>query len=150
SWPAGNGPGRTADGDHPSWPRAGGGPAPRGREPAAARRHDPRSPTAPPPAPMGRVPVPAGGGPGGMGQWAGQQAAAGTAPPYYEVAVGNGPVQVMLPPTTQESPTGTGEMPQFTGESLAGLRDPVRQDAAGSPGADSVRLAERILSDADS
>src|SRR5262249_35194144 len=156
SWPVSSRPDWTADGDHPSWPREGGGSAPRGREPTAAPRHDPRSPTAPPPAPVGRGPVPAGRGPGAAGGGGDPRAArgrgAGAAPPYYEVAVGDGPVQVMLPPTNQEWPagTGTGQMPQLSGEGLAELRDPVRQDAAGSRSADSVRLAERILSDADS
>jgi len=41
-------------------------------------------------------------------------------------------------------------MPHLTGERQAELHDPLRQDAGGFQNADSVRLAERILSDADS
>src|SRR5207344_1529330 len=101
SWPAGS--------DHPGWPRAGGGSASQGREPAAALHHDPRSPTAPPPAPVARrVRVPAGGGPEGTQQWSAQPGpAAGTAPPpYYEVAFGEGRVQLLAPSANQDWPAG--------------------------------------------
>src|SRR6266516_1017864 len=176
SWPASGGPGGTAGDDnwpphgaspgwpygedHPSWPasggpdwpRAGGGSSPRGREPAAAPRHDPRSPTTLPPAPGPRVRVPADGGPDGAAQWSGQYAAGAAPPSNHEVAFGNGPVQVLLPSAGQEWPAGAdaGEMPHFAGERPAELHGPVQQDAGGFPNADSVRLAERILSDADS
>ena len=143
SWPASGGP---------DWPRADGGSPPRGREPAAAPRHDPRSPTTLPPAPGPRVRVPADGGPDGAAQWSGQYAAGSAPPSNYEVAFGSGPVQVLLPSAGQEWPAGAdaGEMPHFAGERPAELHDPGQQDAAGFPNADSVRLAERILSDADS
>ena len=133
SWPASGGP---------DWPRAGGGSSPRGREPAAAPRHDPRSPSALPPAPAARVRVPADGGPGGAPQWSGQHAADAAPPSNYEVAFGNGPVQVLLPSAGQEWSAGAGERP-------AELHDPGQQDAGGFQNADSLRLAERILSDAD-
>ncbi|HEY3035721.1 MAG TPA: hypothetical protein VGJ54_13830 [Streptosporangiaceae bacterium] len=160
NWPPnGASPGWPYGEDHPSWPasggsdwlRAGGGSSPRGREPAAAPRHDPRSPTTLPPAPGPRVRVPADGGPDGAAQWSGQYAAGAAPPSNYEVAFGNGPVQVLLPSAGQEWPAGAdaGEMPHFAGERPAELHDPVQQDAGGFPNADSVRLAERILSDAD-
>src|SRR5437762_1053462 len=131
SWPASGGP---------DWPRADGGSPPRGREPAAAPRHDPRSPTTLPPAPGPRVRVPADGGPDGAAQWSGQYAAGSAPPSNYEVAFGSGPVQVLLPSAGQDWPAGAGERP-------AELHDPGQQDAGGFPNADSLRLAERILSD---
>jgi hypothetical protein len=98
------------------------------------------------------VRVPAGDGPDGAAQWSGQRAA-GTAPPAdYEVTFGDGPVQLLLPPAEQERPTGagTGEVPHPAGERPAGPQGSVQQDARGFQSADSLRLAERILSDADS
>src|SRR5215472_3540571 len=87
SWPVnGNGPAWPYGDDHPSWPaggntqdwpRADGGPAAPRREPAAALHHDPRVPTATPPAPVARVRVPADGGPDGAQQRPGPRDAAG-------------------------------------------------------------------------
>src|SRR6266550_2389583 len=148
SWPAG---GNTQD-----WPRAGGGPATPRREPAAALHHDPRVPTAPPPpaAPVARVRVPANGGPDGAQQRPAPRGAGRAEAPYYEVAFGEGRVQVLVPSDDQDSPAGvrpgTGEMPQLAVEDPAELLDPVRRDPGGFRDADSVRLAERILADADS
>ncbi|MGN6174640.1 MAG: hypothetical protein ACTHPS_17100 [Streptosporangiaceae bacterium] len=93
--------------------------------------------------PGARMRVPADGGPDGAAQWSGQHAAGAAPPSNYEVAFGNGPVQVLLPSAGQEWPAGAGEGP-------AELHDPVQQDAGGFQNADSLRLAERILSDADS
>src|SRR5205809_5163308 len=127
SWPAGS--------DRPDWPRGGGRPASQGREAAAGPQHDPRRPTAPPSAPAARVRVPA-GGPDGTQQWPGQSAMpADAAAPYYEVAFGDGRVQVLLPSASQDWPTGadagSADMRQLTGEGPAELLDPVRQDAGG-------------------
>ncbi|MFI5081752.1 MAG: hypothetical protein ACHQCE_11815, partial [Streptosporangiales bacterium] len=166
-WPAnGNGPAWPYGEDHPSWPaggntqdwpRAGGGPDMSRREPAAALHHDPRVPTAPPPpgAPVARVRVPANGGQDGAQQRPGPRGAAGPAgAPYYEVAFGEGRVQVLVPSADQDFPSGvrpgTGEMPQLAVEDPAELLDPVRRDSGAFRDADSVRLAERILADADS
>src|SRR5690349_6158444 len=146
SWPAG---GNTQD-----WPRAGGGPVPSRREPAAALHHDPRVPTAPPAAPVARVRVPANGGPEGVQQRPGPRGAGPAEAPYYEVAFGEGRVQVLVPSADQDFPAGvrpdTGEMPQLAVQDPAELLDPVRRDSGGFQDADSVRLAERILADADS
>src|SRR5215472_4982905 len=162
SWPVnGNGPAWPYGDDHPSWPaggntqdwpRADGGPAAPRREPAAAMHHDPRMPMAPPPpAPVARVRVPGGGDPDG-GQRPGPQGMAGPAgAPYYEVAFGEGRVQVLVPDQDYPSDAraGMGEMPQAMAPGPAELLDPVRQDPGGFRDADSVRLAERILADAD-
>ena len=119
--------------------------------------HDPRVPMAPPPpaAPVSRVRVPASGEPDGAHLRSGPQGAAGPAgAPYYEVAYGEGRVQVLVPSADQDYPSdvraGTREMPQLAAQSPAELLDPVRQDAGAFRDADSVRLAERILADADS
>ena len=166
NWPVnGNGPAWPYGEDHPSWPaggntqdwpRAGGGPVPSRREPTAALHHDPRVPTAPPPpaAPVARVRVPANGGPDGAQQRPGPRGAGPAEAPYYEVAFGEGRVQVLVPSADQDFPSdvraGTGEMPPLAVQDPAELFDPVRQDSGGFRDADSVRLAERILSDADS
>src|SRR5215831_17364725 len=147
SWPAG--------GNGQDWPRADGGPAAPRREPAAQMHHDPGVPMAPPPPPVSRVRVQATGEPDRSQQRSGPRGAADPAgAPYYEVAFGEGRVQVLVPPADQDYPAdvraGTGEMPQLAAQNPAELLDPVRQDTSAFRDADSVRLAERILSDADS
>ncbi len=124
SWPAGS--------DHPDWPRGGGSAAP-GREPPAMR-HDGRRRPGSPPAPAAPVRVPAGDKPDEAQHWSGQHGTA--AAYYYDVAADDGWVQVLLPWDSQHWP--------------AELLDPVRRGTGGFQGEDSVRLAERILSDADS
>jgi hypothetical protein len=130
SWPVGR--------DHPDWPRAGGSAVP-GRE-APAMHYDGRRRAAAPPAPAARVRVPAEDGPDEAQPWSGQQAAAA----YYDVSAGDGWVQVLLPDAS------IGQLPQIAASEQAGLLDPVRRDTGGLRGEDSVRLTERILSDADS
>ena len=134
SWPYGEDhPSWPAGGNAQDWPRADGGPAAPRREPAAAMHHDPRVPTATPPAPVARVRVPADGGPDGAQQRPGPRGAAGPpGAPYYEVAFGEGRVQVLVPPADQDYPSGvragTGQMPRLAPEGPAEMLDPVGQD----------------------
>jgi hypothetical protein len=149
-WPyGGDHPSWPASSDHPDWPRGGGSAVP-GREPPAVR-HDGHRRAASPPAPAAPVRVPAGDEPDEARHWSGQQGAAAA---YYDVAAGDGWVQVLLPSDSQHWPAAadgsTGQLPQITANGPAGLLDPVRQDIGGFQGEDSVRLTERILSDADS
>jgi hypothetical protein len=124
SWPAGSA--------QPDWPRGGGSVVP-GREPPAIHHHGRRPPEA-----AARVRVPTEDGPDEAQQWSDQQAAA-----YYDVSAGDGWVQVLLPDAS------IGQLPQVAASEQAGLLDPVWRETGGFQGADSVRLAERILSDAD-
>src|SRR5215469_9450395 len=127
SWPAGS--------DYHDWPR-GGGSLPSGREPPAMHYDGHRSPE---PAAW----VPAGDRPDESQQWSGQQAAApGEAAAYYDVAAGHGRARVLPPSDNQD-------WPQIMANSPAELLDPFRRDTWGLPGEDSVRLTQRILSDAD-
>ena len=137
--------------DHPSWPAGGGGSAVP-REPAAALPHDNRWPTA---AAMRRR-VPAGRARDGTQRRSGHRAAAGPAPRgNYEIPFGGGLTQVVPgePAVGQQwaAPpvAGVGEMRQLAAEGPAEVLDPVRRDTGGLCDTDSVRLAERILCEAD-
>jgi hypothetical protein len=155
-WMAGNGgePDWPYGEDHPSWPAGGpgggGGPAAPRREPEPTMHHDTRRAVAPRQAPAGRVRGPATGGPDAAPQWAGP---GDVAAPGLEAVAGNGPVQVLAPSAGQDWAAGgrvsTGELRRITGESAAEMPDPFGQAAGGFHNSDSVRLAERILSDAD-
>jgi hypothetical protein len=158
SWPAGEGSWRGGDGswpsggasagwpygeDHPSWPAGSGHPdwpgggdsALPGREPPTMH-YDGRRPSEP------AAWVPAGDGPEEASQWSGQQVAAAVEAAYYDVAAGDGRARVLPPCANQD-------WPQITANEPAELLDPVRRDTGGLRGEDSVRLTERILSDAD-
>jgi len=155
-WPYGeNHPSYPASNDPPGSPGYGGPGAP-GREPAPARDRNGRQAAGPAPARAAQTRIQAGGGlnemhgAGRAQQWPGQQAADAAA--YYDAAAGDSRVQV-LPPANQDwqasAGVGTGEMPTITANGPAELLDPVRQNGEGFRSEDSVRLAERILSDAD-
>ena len=139
--------------DHRSWP-AGGGRSVVPREPAAALPDDNRWQTA---AAMRRQ-APAGRALDGTQGRSGHRAtAAGPVPRgNYEIPIGGGRTQVIpgepaavsqqwaAPPAA-----GVGEVRQPPGEGPVELLDPLRRDAGGFCSTDSVRLAERILSEAD-
>ena len=139
--------------DHRSWP-AGGGRSVVPREPAAALPDDNRWQTA---AAMRRR-APAGRALDGTQRRSGHRAtAAGPVPRgNYEIPFGGGRTQVIpgepaavsqqwaAPPAA-----GVGEVRQPPGEGPVELLDPLRRDAGGFCSTDSVRLAERILSEAD-
>jgi hypothetical protein len=147
SWPYPSGQ------DHPSWPAGGGGSAVP-RELAAALPDDDRWQAA---AAMRRR-VPAGRAVDGTQRRSGHPAtAAGPVPRgNYEIPFGGGRAQVVpgepagagqqwaAPPVA-----GVGEVRQLAGEGPAELLDPVRRDAGVMCTTDSVRLAERILCEAD-
>src|SRR5215469_16602769 len=164
SWPAGNDqPSWPAGDDQPGWPGNGGSAAP-AREPARSAQRNGRRTAASPQARAARTRVRAADGPDGAHgtggahgtdgaqPWPGQQAAdTGTA--YYDAAAADGRVQVLPPSANQDwragAGVGAGEMPQVAPNGPAELFDPVRRDPEGFRSEDSVRLAERILSDAD-
>lgn len=125
SWPAGSA--------QPDWPHGGGSAVPE-REPPATH-HDGRRP----PEPAARVRVLAEGGPDEAQQWSDEQAAAAA---YCDVSAGDGWVQVLLPDASIR------QLPQIAA-SEAELLDPVWRETGRFQGADSVRLAKRILLDAD-
>jgi hypothetical protein len=171
SWPAGAGgadwpqPGA----DYPSWPAGapGGGWAPeRGgsawqrQEAPVVQHHDERWQAARPPAPVASAPVPAtrSGYPakryaGAHAKtWSAKLARTQDAAPqtYYELAFGDGRLQVMLtePPTAEGGWTTSRHarpvgVLQLGSEQAAPV---VEEDLRNS---DSLRVAERILSDAD-
>jgi hypothetical protein len=113
--------------DHPSWP-AGGGRSAVPREPAAALPDDNRWQTAAGPVPRGNYEIPFGGG----------------RPPVIF-----GEPAAVAPQWAAPPVAGVGEVRQPSGEGPVELLDPVRRDAGGFCNTDSVRLAERILSEAD-
>jgi hypothetical protein len=113
--------------DHPSWP-AGGGRSAVPREPAAALPDDNRWQTAAGPVPRGNYEIPFGGG----------------RPPVIF-----GEPAAVAPQWAAPPVAGVGEVRQPPGEGPVELLDPVRRDAGGFCNTDSVRLAERILSEAD-
>jgi vacuolar-type H+-ATPase subunit H len=139
--------------EHLSWP-AGGGGSTVPREPAAAPPHDDRWQTA---AAMRRR-VPAGRARDGTQRRSGHRAAAAGPVPRgnYEIPFGGGRTQVVpgepaavgqqwaAPPVA-----GVGEVRQLPGEGPAELLGPLRRDAGGFCNTDSIRLAERILCEAD-
>jgi len=173
SWPATDpGGGRAGPGAPQTRP---GGPPPRGgaglprRErlgaaPAPAVHHDPGTgrALAQVPPPRGRhVRVPAGyAGPGGSAEetpqrWSAQLArTTGPIPQtYYDLAFGDGRLQVVLtePPGADQGWTGPGStnMLQLTTGADTGQQGAVGWQAADPGNADSVRVAQRILADAD-
>jgi vacuolar-type H+-ATPase subunit H len=138
--------------DHPSWPAGGGGSAVP-REPAAALPDDDRWQTA---AAM-RMRVPAGRARDGTQRRSGHRpTAAGPVPRgNYEIPSGDGRTQVAPgePAAGQQwaAPrvAGVREVLQLPREGPAELLDPLRRDPGGFCNTDSIRLAERILSEAD-
>lgn len=139
--------------DHPSWPAGGGGSAVP-REPAAALPHDNRWQTA---AAMRRR-VPAGGARDGTQRRSGHRAAAAGPVPRgnYEIPFGGGRTQVVPgePPAAGQQwaappVADVGEVRQLPREGPAELLDPARRDPGGFCTTDSIRLAERILCEAD-
>jgi hypothetical protein len=151
SWP------NTAIPDHPSWPSTPGGPLRPRREPAHALHHDTGWQAAPPMAPASGVRVATGPQRQRQAQqWAEPAVAADPgSQTYYDLALGDSRIQMVLtepPPTAPGWGPGpqTGEMlvlpPQHPGQ----YAPPAGWDAEQYRIADSVRLAERTLADADS
>ena len=173
SWPATDpgggwaGPGGPAA--RPGGPPPGGGAGlPQRERPgtaaAPAVHHDPapRQPVPPVPPARGRhVRIPAGhsGRPGPDGpaddppqRWSAQLArTTGPIPQtYYDLAFGDGRLQVMLtePPGANQGWAGPANVLQLTGADT-GQQGPVAWQSADPGSADSVRLAQRVLADAD-
>lgn len=152
SWP------NTAIPDHPSWPSTPGGPLRPHREPAHALHHDTGWQAAAPMAPAADARVATGPQRQWQAQqWAAEPAMAGPASQtYYDLALGDSArIQMVLTEPPGTAP-GWGPGPQ-TGEMLALPPRHPGQPAAPAPWdseqyriADSVRLAERTLADADS
>jgi hypothetical protein len=171
SWPVtGPGGGRAGPAEpaaHPGRPLHGGGagmPQRERPEPSPAEHHDPGTGQAMaqvPPARGRHVRVPAGyPGPAGDGpqRWSAQLArTAGPIPQtYYDLAFGDGRLQVMLTETPGADSGWAaghgargGTMLQLPGPGAAGRQGLVSLDAGEYAHADSARLAERVLADAD-
>jgi hypothetical protein len=168
SWPAGAaGPDWPQPGtDYSSWPPGAGydwspddGGASRPRpEPAVVQHHEQRWQTpVPVPAPRYEYPYPArpaGGAHTGTGRWSAQLARAQdtATQTYYELAFGDGRLQVMLtepPAASQEWAAGVHTRPVAVLPAGAEQAAPAGWDTVDLHNADAVRVAERILSDAD-
>ena len=169
SWPAGaaGGDWPQPGADYPSWPAGGPGSgwvpthgegAWQQRQAPVVQHHDERWQTAAPVPP--RAPVPAtrweyparpSGAHAKTGQWSAKLARTQDAAPqtYYELAFGDGRLQVML----TEPPAARQEWATGAHARQVEVLEPPRGQAAWTAedlrNADTVRVAERILSDAD-